>query len=44
VLFYNAGGQIAKGIDTNQVQYMLYQIDQFWMAPGTMACSPVWNV
>jgi uncharacterized membrane protein YhfC len=33
VLFYNAGGQIAKGIDTNQVQYMLYQIDQFWMAP-----------
>ena len=33
VLFYNAGGQIAKGISTNEVQYMLYQIDMFWTTP-----------
>ena len=33
VLFYNAGGQIAKGVSTNEVQYMLYQIDMFWTTP-----------
>ena len=33
VLFYNAGGQIAKGVSTNEVQYMLYQIDLFWATP-----------
>lgn len=33
VLFYNGGAQIAKGVSTNEVQYMLYQIDQFWTAP-----------
>ena len=33
VLFYNAGGQLAKGISTNEVQYMLYQIDMFWTTP-----------
>lgn len=33
VLFFNAGGQIAKGVSTEQVQYMLAQIQQFWMTP-----------
>lgn len=33
VLFFNAGGQIAKGVPTEQVQYMLAQIQQFWMTP-----------
>lgn len=33
VLFYNAGGQLAKGVSTNEVQYMLYQIDMFWTTP-----------
>jgi uncharacterized membrane protein YhfC len=33
VLAYNAGGQIAKGISIEEVQYMLYQIDMFWTTP-----------
>ncbi len=33
VLFYNAGAQIAKGISTDEVQYMLAQIDMFWTTP-----------
>lgn len=33
VLFFNAGGQIAKGVATEEVQYMLYQIDMFWTTP-----------
>jgi uncharacterized membrane protein YhfC len=33
VLFYNAGAQIAKGVSTNEIQYMLYQIDMFWTTP-----------
>lgn len=40
VLFYNAGGEVAKGISTDQVQYMLFQIDQFWMTPWVNGLLP----
>lgn len=40
VIFYNAGAQIAKGVSTDQVQYMLAQIQQFWSNPWTMGFLP----
>jgi uncharacterized membrane protein YhfC len=30
VLFYNAGAQLAKGTSTQEIQYVLAQIQQFW--------------
>ena len=40
VLFYNAGGEVAKGISTDQVQYMLFQIEQFWTTPWVNGLLP----
>lgn len=40
VLFYNAGGEVAKGVSTNEVQYMLYQIEQFWTTPWVNGLLP----
>ncbi len=40
VLFYNPGAQIAKGISTNEVQYMLFQIEQFWLYPWHTGLLP----
>lgn len=40
VLFYNAGGEIAKGVSTNEVQYMLFQIEQFWTTPWINGLLP----
>ena len=40
VLFYNPGAEIAKGVSTNEVQYMLLQIDQFWLTPWHSGLLP----
>lgn len=40
VLFYNPGAQIAKGVSTNEVQYMLFQIEQFWLSPWHAGLLP----
>ncbi len=40
VLFFNAGAQIAKGISTGEVQYTLFQIEQFWMNPWHTGLLP----
>jgi len=40
VLFYNPGAQIAKGISTDEVQYMLFQIEQFWVSPWHVGLLP----
>ena len=40
VLFYNPGAQIAKGVSTNEVQYMLFQIEQFWLSPWHTGLLP----
>jgi uncharacterized membrane protein YhfC len=40
VLFYNAGGQIAKGVSADQVQYMMAQISQFWTTPWHFGLLP----
>ena len=40
VLFYNPGAQIAKGVTSNEVQYMLFQIEQFWLSPWHTGLLP----
>lgn len=40
VLFYNPGAEIAKGVPTDQVQYMMAQIQQFWTNPWTSGLLP----
>ena len=40
VLFYNAGAQIAKGTSTQEIQYVLAQIQQFWTAPWHFGLLP----
>ncbi len=40
VLFYNPGAEIAKGVSTDQVQYTLAQIQQFWTNPWTSGLLP----
>lgn len=40
VLFYNAGGQIAKGVSSDQVSYMLSQIQGFWSSPWHLGLLP----
>lgn len=40
VLFYNPGAELAKGVSSNEVQYMLFQIDQFWLAPWHTGLLP----
>jgi len=40
VLFYNPGAQIAKGVSTNDVQYMLFQISRFWLDPWHAGLLP----
>ena len=40
VLFFNAGAQIAKGVSTDQVQYVLAQIQQFWTTPWHFGLLP----
>jgi len=40
VLFYNPGAEIAKGVSTNEVQYMLVQIEQFWLSPWHSGLLP----
>jgi len=40
VLFYNAGAQLTKGTDTQQIQYVLAQIQQFWTTPWHFGLLP----
>lgn len=40
VLFFNPGAQLAKGVSSNEVQYMLFQIQQFWTAPWHTGLLP----
>ena len=40
VLFFNAGAQIAKGVSTGEVQFTLFQIEQFWTNPWHTGLLP----
>ena len=40
VLFYNPGAELAKGVSSNEVQYMLFQLQQFWAAPWHTGLLP----
>ncbi len=40
VLFYNAGAQLAKGTSTQEIQYVLAQIQQFWTTPWHFGLLP----
>ncbi len=40
VLFYNAGAQVAKGTSTQEIQYVLAQIQQFWTTPWHFGLLP----
>ncbi len=40
VLFYNAGAQLAKGTTTQEIQYVLAQIQQFWTTPWHFGLLP----
>lgn len=40
MLFYNAGGQLAKGISSSQVQAIVSQIAQFWTNPWYLGFLP----
>jgi len=40
ILFYNPGSQLAQGISSDQVQYVLAQISQFWTNPWYLGFLP----
>jgi uncharacterized membrane protein YhfC len=40
VLFYNAGAQLAKGTTSQEIQYVLAQIQQFWTTPWHFGLLP----
>jgi uncharacterized membrane protein YhfC len=40
VLFYNPAAQLAKGTSSDQIQYMLVQIQQFWLNPAISGLLP----
>jgi uncharacterized membrane protein YhfC len=40
VLFYNAGAELAKGTSSQEVQYVLAQVQQFWTSPWHFGLLP----
>ena len=40
ILFYNPGSQLASGVSSDQVQYVLAQISQFWTNPWHLGLLP----
>jgi uncharacterized membrane protein YhfC len=40
VLFYNAGAQLAKGTTSQEIQYVMAQIQQFWTTPWHFGLLP----
>lgn len=40
ILFYNPGAQIASGVSSDQVQYIVAQIAQFWTNPWHLGFLP----